>query len=130
MIVGLTHHAEEIVTEDKTAHTIGSGFLRVYATPAMIALMEKTAAQCVEAYLEDGYTSVGTSLSVRHLSATPVGRRVSCSAALIEIDGRRLVFDVQVFDDAGLVGSGTHERFIVNVEKFLSKCSGKYQKDT
>ncbi|NLK39599.1 MAG: thioesterase family protein [Clostridiales bacterium] len=126
MKVGLSHDIEEIVTEDKTALAVGSGSLSVYATPAMIALMEKTAALCVESYLDDGYTSVGISLSVQHHSATPVGKRVSCSAALVEIDGRRLVFDVQVFDDAGLIGSGKHERFVVNIEKFLNKCRDKY----
>lgn len=107
-----------------------SGTLRVFATPAMIALMEKAAAECVEQYLDDGFTSVGTSISVKHVSATPVGKRVQCSAVLIEIDGKRLVFDVQVYDDAGLIGSGTHERFIVNSVKFIEKCAGKYKQES
>ena len=113
------------VTEENTAATMGSGTLAVFATPAMIALMEKTAYLSVQDALDEGMGSVGTYLNVKHLAATPVGMQVTCESELMEIDARRLVFTVKAYDETGLIGEGTHERFIVLNEKFLAKTNAK-----
>lgn len=117
----------EVVYEN-TATAVGSGVLKVFATPCMLALMEKTACDSVIPYLEEGWGSVGTEVNIRHVSATPIGMTVRCESELIEVDGRRLVFTVKAYDDAGLIGEGTHERFIVNNEKFQSKTDSKQAK--
>lgn len=114
----------EVVPEN-TAAAVGSGLLEVFATPAMIALMEKTACNSVMPFLEEGCGTVGTELNVKHVAATPVGMTVTCESELIEADGRRLVFKVAAFDEAGMIGEGTHERFIVNNEKFQNKTNQK-----
>lgn len=113
------------VTPEITAKAMNSGALEVFATPAMIALMENTACESISEYLEDGTGTVGTLVNVRHLSATPVGMTVTCETELTEADGRRLVFSVKAYDDAGLIGEGIHERFIINNEKFLTKANMK-----
>ncbi|MBQ1206753.1 MAG: thioesterase family protein [Clostridia bacterium] len=115
----------DIVTDNNTAVSVGSGSLAVYATPAMLALIEKAACVALEGVLNDGETSVGTLLNVKHIAATPVGMKVSATAELIERDGRRLVFNVTANDECGLIGEGTHERFIVNSEKFIQKTYSK-----
>jgi len=104
---------------------MGSGDLPVFATPAMIALIERTAFQSILPYLEPGMSTVGTHLDVAHSSATPIGMTVVCETELIEVDRRRLVFSVKVYDSAGEVGSGTHERFIVDAMKFMDKAGLK-----
>ena len=104
---------------------VGSGDLPVFATPAMIALVEKTASQSVVPYLEPGSSTVGTHLDIAHSSATPVGMTVVCETELVEIDRRRLVFSVRVYDQKGEVGSGTHERFVVDSQKFMDKAGLK-----
>lgn len=124
---GIKGYAEITVTEDKTAETMGSGTLPVFATPAMIALMEKTAYQSVQPHLDEGCGSVGTLLEVKHTAATPLGMKVTCESELTEVDGRRLVFTVKAFDEAGLIGEGRHERFIVVNEKFLARTNAKKQ---
>lgn len=118
------------VTKDNTARALGSGTLDVFATPAMIALIENTASTSVETYLDEGSTTVGTHLDVAHSAATPIGMEVACETELIEIDRRRLVFKVTVADAKGEIGSGTHERFIVNPAKFMSKAESKLQRVT
>ena len=128
MEIGMKHTETEIVTESNTAATVGSGLLPVYATPAMIALMEKCASACVAPALEAGKTSVGKMLNVKHVSASPVGMHITCTATLTEVDGRRLVFRVEASDEAGLIGEGTHERFVVDSERFLAKCQAKLAK--
>lgn len=125
METGITGLQEEIVTEEKTAKVMGSGELPVYATPAMIALIEKTAWMSVAGELEEGQGTVGTKLAVEHVSASPLGAHITCKTTLVGIDRRRLLFSVEVTDDAGLIGQGTHERFIVANEKFLTKAQGK-----
>ena len=117
----------EVVYEN-TATAVGSGVLEVFATPCMIALMEKTACDSVIPYLEDGDGTVGTEVNVKHLAATPIGMTVRCESELLEVDSRRLVFKVAAYDDAGLIGEGMHERFIVNNEKFQSKTNAKAAK--
>lgn len=127
MEIGISMKQEITVTQDKTAQAMGSGELPVFATPAMIALMENTACKLAAQYLEPGQGTVGTMLNVKHLSATPVGMRVFCEATLIDMDRRRLVFRVTASDEAGAIGEGTHERFIVDNEKFLSRAQAKGQ---
>ncbi len=113
------------VTLADTAKALGSGGLDVLSTPKLIALMENAALTAVRPYLEEGTDTVGTRLEVSHLAATPVGMAVRAEAELIEIDRRRLVFSVKAWDEAELIGEGRHERFIVQTEKFLAKCSAK-----
>ena len=122
---GIKNKSEVIVTEDITAAAAGSGGLPVYATPAMIVLMEQTAWASVEPCMEEGKSTVGTHLDVAHLSASPVGAHITCESELVEIDGRRLVFKVTASDDAGLIGEGTHERFIINKDKFMARTEAK-----
>jgi len=113
------------VSESNTAEAMGSGDLPVFATPAMIALIERTACQSVIPYLEMGQSTVGTHLDISHSSATPIGMTVVCETELVEIDRRRLVFKVRVYDSKGEVGSGTHERFVVDSARFMEKAELK-----
>lgn len=113
------------VERENTAEVMKSGTLQVFATPAMIALIEETAWKSVAAELEEGLVTVGTALNVKHLAATPVGMQITCTTVLEEVDGRRLVFSVSVEDETGKVGEGTHERFIVQAEKFQKKADAK-----
>ena len=125
--IGIRAEREVPVTTQNTAMALGSGGLPVYATPAMITLMEFCAAESVLPFLPEGSSTVGTRIDVKHLSATPVGMTVRCETELVEIDRRRLVFACKVYDDAGLVGEGTQERFVVDNEKFMEKTEQKLQ---
>lgn len=125
---GIKGEGKLTVTVDNTAQALGSGSLAVLATPAMIALMEKTARLSVAPYLEEGQSTVGTLVNVKHVSATPVGMNVTCSTELIGIDRRRLIFKVECHDEAGLIGEGEHERFIIDEEKFMAKATSKSEK--
>ncbi len=118
----------DIVTKDNTAKKLGSGSIDVYATPAMILLIEDTAQASVAAELEVGQGTVGTELNIKHLAATPVGMRVVCETELVEVDGRRLLFNANVYDEVGKIGEGTHERFIVDCEEFQKKTDEKLKK--
>ena len=129
MDTGIKNRLEIVVTEDRTAKAMGSGELPVFATPAMIALVEETCWKSVADELESGQGTVGTMLDVRHVSATPVGMKVWCESELVGIDGRKLTFSVKVFDEAGLVGEGTHERFIIDNKRFLEKAAAKTAKE-
>lgn len=115
------------VTDSNTAAALGSGTLAVFATPAMIALIEATASESVAPQLEEGSSTVGTRLDVAHSAASPVGMQVTCETELVEVDRRRLVFKVVVFDSKGEVGSGMHERFVVDNAKFMSKAQAKLE---
>lgn len=125
---GIRNTKTEKVVKENTAAAVGSGLLEVYATPAMIALIENAASTSVLPYLEESDGTVGTKLEISHVSATPVGMTVRCETELIEVDRRRLVFQAKVYDDAGLIGEGTHERFIIHNEKFLAKAQSKLEK--
>lgn len=122
---GLKGKEIEVVTDKNTALSIGSGELEVYATPAMTALMEKAAYKSVAPYLEKGQGTVGTMLNIVHTSATPMGMTVTAESELIEIDGRKLKFNVIAYDEKGKIGEGTHERFIINNQKFQQKTNSK-----
>lgn len=123
--VGIKGYQEFVVADKDTAKVHKSGTLRVLATPAMVALMEETAWKSVAEELEQGKGTVGTSLNIKHLAPTPVGMKVWCESLLNEIDGRKLVFSISVFDESGKVGEGIHERFIIEEEKFQSKADKK-----
>ncbi len=123
--IGLKGRAEEIVTKENTAIRMCSGTVEVYATPCMIALIEKAASNSVLPLLEEGFSTVGTELHVKHLAATPIGMKVWAESELIEVDNRKLLFIAKVYDEKGLIGEGTHERFIINIEKFLKKAESK-----
>ena len=128
MEIGIKNQIELKVTAEKTAKTVGSGLLEVYATPAMIALMEQTAAESVEKELEQGTTTVGIKINVEHLAATPVGMSVVCQSTLVQVDGRKLVFEIEASDECGMIGKAYHERFIVDSERFMDKTLHKLQK--
>ena len=125
LTVGSKGRAEVLVTEDKTAAAVGSGLVPVFATPYMIALMENAAVNAVQAGLEEGQGTVGTRLEVTHDAATPVGMKVWAEAELTAVEGKKLTFTVRAFDEAGPIGGGTHERFIITVDRFLAKAEAK-----
>ncbi len=121
---GIKGSCSILADESTSAKTMGSGTLDVFATPAM-ALMEKTAWQSIAPYLQEGQGSVGTRLDITHDAATPLGMTVTCKSELIQVDGRRLVFEVTASDDKEIIGRGTHERFIIDNDKFLTKTAAK-----
>lgn len=123
--IGIKGHQELTVTAENTARAMGSGELEVFATPAMIALIEQTAWRSVAPHLAPGEGTVGTMLDVAHTAATPVGMKVRCETELIQADRRRLVFRARLSDETGPIGEGTHERFIVQNERFLQKARAK-----
>ena len=125
--VGLTGEATERVTRALTAAQWGSGLVASYATPAMIALMENAAFNATKPLLPATQTTVGTEVNVQHLAATPVGMTVRARAELLELDGRKLVFKVEAWDDAEMIGKGMHTRFIVDVERFQQRFNAKAQ---
>ncbi len=125
---GITCQKKITVTPEMTAAAMGSGALEVLATPSMIALMEGTAQEAVQRLLEDGQGTVGTRIDVRHLAATPVGMEVTCTAEVTEVDRRRIVFTVKAQDEKEVIGEGTHERFVIDNEKFFAKCRQKLEK--
>lgn len=109
------------VTENETAIKMGSGDLEVYATPAMIALMENAAKTLVISELPEGYTTVGIEMNVQHIKSSPVGANITCKATLIKVDRKKLFFDVEATDDTGTIGKGSHIRYVVNSQDFMKK---------
>lgn len=126
---GIRGHLEQTVTDEVCADRIGSGLVKVFATPMMIALIEQTCNESVTPLLEAGQGTVGTHIDVSHCAATPVGMRVWCDSELVEVDRRRLVFKVAAYDECGLIGEGTHERFIIDSTKFQAKTNEKRTRD-
>ena len=122
---GIKNTKTIIVTADKTAEAMGSGTLPVFATPAMVALMENAAAESVETLVGEGNTTVGTVINVKHLAADPVGAEVTCESELVEVDGRKLTFEIKVFDREGVVGEAYHERFVIDKTRFMDKVQKK-----
>ena len=127
MEIGIKGRAEAVVDKTNTTLSLGSGNLEVFATPHMIALMECAAQSSVAPMLDEGMSTVGTHLDVSHDAATPLGMRVWAESELVEVDGRRLVFDVKAYDECGLIGQGRHERFIIKADKFLAKVNAKLE---
>ncbi len=122
---GMTGEVKKIVEETDTAVHFGSGEVRVFATPMMIALMEKAALTAVDPYLGTGYATVGLTVNVKHLAATPVGMCVTAEAELLEVQGKKLVFRIQAFDEREKIGEGLHERYIIELSKFLERTDKK-----
>lgn len=122
---GIQGEAKLIVDDGNTAIAHGSGTVPVLATPALIALLESAAQNSVAPYLEEGMTTVGTMVKVKHLAATPVGLSVTAFSRLTEVDGRRLSFEVEARDDVEVVATGVHERFIIQVDKFMKRAQNK-----
>ena len=123
--IGMRGREQDIVNLSRTAKAMGSGNLEVYATPSMVALMEAACVNCIAGSLEFGQTTVGISINVKHTSPTGLGMSVGAESELSEIDGRRLVFKVTAYDNAGVIGTAVHERMIVDGNKLLEKAKNK-----
>ena len=122
---GLQGTVELVVAEEHTAPSIGSGKVRVLATPVMINLFEAAALKAIEHLLQPGYQSLGTHLDVHHVAATPVGMRVRAVAEVTKVDGRTVTFKLSASDQTDQIGHGTHERVVVNVAKFDARVQKK-----
>ena len=121
MEIGLKYESQTVVSEANTAATLGSGDMAVFATPAMVALMENAAMLAVKESLPEGSATVGTQMNTSHIKASPLGATITASAELTAVDGRCLTFTVKAWDEKGVIGEGEHTRFIVDRERFLSK---------
>ena len=121
MEIGLKYESQTVVTSANTALTLGSGDMEVFATPAMVALMENAAMLAVKDYLPEGSATVGTQMNTSHIKASVLGATITASATLTAVEGRRLEFEVKAWDEKGVIGEGSHTRFIVDRERFLSK---------
>lgn len=125
IIVGMKGEAFSFVEKEDTAKEVGSGSLLVYATPCMVALMEGAACDAIKDALGEEKTSVGTALNIAHLSATPVGLEVRAEAEVTAVEGNSITFQVTAYDESGKIGEGTHQRYVVNAQRFLDKAYGK-----
>ena len=123
--IGLNAEITLIVTESDTAAKWGSGLVPVFGTPSLVGLMEAAAVKALEGYLPDGQTTVGGHIDVHHLAATPVGMQVRAQAKLISIDGRKLTFQIQAWDELEKIGEALHERFAIEKEKFVTRALAK-----
>ena len=125
--VGVRGRADDVVSNSNTAAAACSGALTVYGTPYMIGLMEKAAWTSIAPHLAPGESTVGTKLDVVHVSATPLGMKVWAESEVTLVDGKRIELKVSAYDEKGLIGEGTHERFIINDERFLAKTVRKLE---
>ena len=123
--VGARGRAQCVVTEENTAAAVGSGLLPVFATPQMIALMENAAVNAVQGALEQGQGTVGTRLDVTHDAATPIGMKVWAEAEVTAVDRKKITLSVKAYDEAGPIGGGVHERFVIDTDRFLSRAEAK-----
>jgi fluoroacetyl-CoA thioesterase len=121
ILPGLSFKQIKKVSQEDTAARYGSGSLEVYATPALIGFIEHTSLMAVQPDLEPGYATVGTSVNISHLKATPVGMNVECTATLKEKNGNSLIFSVVAFDETGKIAEGTHSRYIIDENRFMKK---------
>lgn len=119
--IGVSAELEEVTTEEMGVRHLGTGVRSVFSTPSMIALMERTSIHLIKPYLEDGEGSVGTKVNINHIAATPIGMKVRAKSTVKEINGRRIVFAVECFNEKEKIGEGTHERAIINIKKFAEK---------
>ena len=122
---GQTATATVTVTESNIAKTMKSGYLEVFATPDMCALMEEAAQAAVQPYLEEGEGTVGIALSITHEAPTPLGATVTAKATVSAVEGRKITFNIEASDGVGIIGRGTHERFVINNEKFMDKVANR-----
>lgn len=118
---GLTYTSKVVVDSDNSASAVGSGGLNVFATPSMVALMENAAMNAVAPFLPEGSTTVGTEINTTHIKPSALGDEVEATATLMHVEGRKLSFAVEARDTEGIIGRGTHVRFVVDVERFLAK---------
>lgn len=125
--IGQKGYIERIVTEELTARQAGSGALDVFATPHMVALMEQAAWTSIQPFLEEGQGSVGVAISVTHDAATPVGMRVWAESTVTAVEQRKISFAITAYDERGVIGTATHQRFIVDNEKFFNRCQKKLE---
>lgn len=125
LVTGIVGEAVALVTADNTADKFGNAGAKVFATPMLVALMEQAAINTVKQHLSAPEGTVGTKVDITHLAATPVGMTVRATAKLVEISGKKLVFDVEASDDREKVGQGRHERYIIDTEAFLGKVAAK-----
>ena len=123
--IGMTGSVSTVVEREDTALEVGSGTLLVYATPCMVALMEGAACEAIAPALKEDKTSVGTELTIKHISATPVGLEVRAEAEVTEVEGNIITFRVDAFDESGKIGEGIHKRVIISVQRFLDKAYSK-----
>jgi len=123
--VGAVAERSLVVVEEHTAARWGSGALQVFSTPHMLALMEGAAVDAVGPLLPQGYQTVGSQAHISHLAATPIGRKVTARAELTAVDGRKLTFRVEAYDDAGKIGEGEHQRYIIDVARFMEKAQSR-----
>ncbi len=119
--IGIRKEIKIMVREEHSAKSVGSGDVKVLSTPSMIAFMEATSRDLVQPYLPEGYTTVGTRVDVKHLSPAPVGQEIIVISELTAAEGRKLIFKVEAFWKGNKIGEGKHERYIVNLERFLDK---------
>lgn len=125
IVPGLVGQMELVVGEENTARHLGSGNVSVLATPEMVRLMERASVAAVDHLLPSGQRTVGIRVDVRHLAATPVGMRVTARSELLTVEGRKLTFHVEVHDEMEKVGEGTHERMIIDLDRFRSRVERK-----
>lgn len=123
--VGMKGSVSTLVEREDTALEVGSGSLLVYATPCMVALMEGAACEAIAQAISEDKTSVGISLNISHISATPVGLEVHAEAEVTEVEGSVITFNVTAFDEKGKIGEGTHKRAVITTQKFLDKTYAK-----
>ena len=123
--VGMRGEVATLVEREDTALEVGSGSLLVYATPCMVALMEGAACEAISGALSDDKTSVGISLDISHLSATPVGLEVRAEAEVIAVEGSTITFQLTAYDEAGKIGEGIHKRAVITTQRFLDKVYSK-----
>jgi predicted thioesterase len=125
ILVGMKGEASTLVEREDTAAEVGSGSLLVYATPCMVALMEGAACEAINESLAEDQSSVGISLNIEHLSATPVGLEVRAEAEVTAVEGKIITFAITAYDEAGKIGEGTHKRCVISSQKFLDKAYAK-----
>jgi predicted thioesterase len=117
---GIIGEETKIVENNDTASALGSGLAEVFATPALVALMENTAYKSIEAYLPEGYSSVGTQINIQHLKASLPGAQISCKSVISKVEGKKIYFNIEAADEKGLIGKSEHIRYVIHTDSFLA----------